>query len=156
MPSDNLKMTAWGMASPHQSVEQYKGAVRGELLYWIANEIDYKALKQQANELTGEIEDLEFERTIFNGMKGLYRIKQSFLSPKTGKRKTNKWTVGRQLIEDNPEAIAKLFFGPNASTKDLISARQIFDAMMSDEFPYPEKRKSIIKNTIKSLTKKRN
>lgn len=153
MPSDNLKMTAWGMASPHQSVEQYKGAVRGELLYWIANEIDYKALKQQANELTGEIEDLEFERTIFNGMKGLYRIKQSYLSPKTGKRKANKWTVARQLIEDNPEAIAKLFFGASASSKDLISAKQIWDAMMSSEFPYPDKRKSIVKNAIKSLTK---
>jgi hypothetical protein len=153
MPSDNLKMTAWGMASPHQSVEQYKGAVRGELLYWIASEIDYKALKQQANELTGEIEDLEFERTIFNGMKGLYRIKQSYLSPKTGKRKANKWTVARQLIEDNPEAIAKLFFGANASSKDLISAKQIWDAMMSDEFPYPDKRKNIVKNAIKSLTK---
>lgn len=153
MPSDNLKMTAWGMASPHQSVEQYKGAVRGELLYWIASEIDYKALKQQANELTGEVEDLEFERTIFNGMKGLYRIKQSYLSPKTGKRKANKWTVARQLIEDNPEAIAKLFFGASASSKDLISAKQIWDAMMSDEFPYPDKRKNIVKNTIKSLTK---
>lgn len=153
MPSDNLKMTAWGMASPHQSVEQYKGAVRGELLYWIANEIDYKALKQQANELTGEIEDLEFERTIFNGMKGLYRIKQSYLSPKTGKRKANKWTIGRKLIEDNPEAIAKLFFGPNASTKNLISAKEIWDAIMSPEFPYPDKRKSIVKNAIKSLTK---
>lgn len=153
MPSDNLKMTAWGMASPHQSVEQYKGAVRGELLYWIANEIDYKALKQQANELTGEIEDLEFERTIFNGMKGLYRIKQSYLSPKTGKRKANKWTVGRQLIEDNPVAIAKLFFGKDVDPDDLISAKQIWDAMMSDEFPYPDKRKNIVKNTIKSLTK---
>ena len=153
MPSDNLKMTAWGMASPHQSVEQYKGAVRGELLYWIANEIDYKALKQQANELTGEIEDLEFERTIFNGMKGLYRIKQSFLSPKTGKRKANKWTVGRQLIETNPVAIAKLFFGKDVNPDDLISAKQIWDAMMSPEFPYPKARKRIVQNTIKSLTK---
>jgi hypothetical protein len=153
MPSDNLKMTAWGMASPHQSIEQYKGAVRGELLYWIANEIDYKALKQQANELTGEIEDLEFERTIFNGMKGLYRIKQSYLSPKTGKRKANKWTVGRELIEDNPVAIAKLFFGKDVNPDDLISAKQIWDAMMSPEFPYPDKRKNIVKNTIKSLTK---
>ena len=153
MPSDNLKMTAWGMASPHQSVEQYKGAVRGELLYWIANEIDYKALKQQANELTGEVEDLEFERTIFNGMKGLYRIKQSYLSPKTGKRKANKWTVGRQLIEDNPVAIAKLFFGKDVNPDELISAKQIWDAIMSPEFPYPDKRKNIVKNTIKSLTK---
>jgi hypothetical protein len=153
MPSDNLKMTAWGMASPHQSIEQYKGAVRGELLYWITNEIDYKALKQQANELTGEIEDLEFERTIFNGMKGLYRIKQSYLSPKTGKRKANKWTVGRELIEDNPVAIAKLFFGKDVNPDDLISAKQIWDAMMSPEFPYPDKRKNIVKNTIKSLTK---
>ena len=153
MPSDNLKMTAWGMASPHQSVEQYKGAVRGELLYWIANEIDYKALKQQANELTGEIEDLEFERTIFNGMKGLYRIKQSFLSPKTGKRKANKWTIGRELIETNPVAIAKLFFGKDVNPDDLISAKQIWDAMMSPEFPYPKARKRIVQNTIKSLTK---
>ena len=153
MPSDNLKMTAWGMASPHQSVEQYKGAVRGELLYWIANEIDYKALKQQANELTGEIEDLEFERTIFNGMKGLYRIKQSFLSPKTGKRKANKWTIGRELIETNPVAIAKLFFGKDVNPDDLISAKQIWDAMMAPEFPYPKARKRIVQNTIKSLTK---
>lgn len=153
MPSDNLKMTAWGMASPHQSVEQYKGAVRGELLYWIANEIDYKALKQQANELTGEIEDLEFERTIFNGMKGLYRIKQSFLSPKTGKRKANKWTIGRELIESNPEAIAKLFFGKDVNPDDLISAKQIWDAMMAPEFPYPKARKRIVQNAIKSLTK---
>lgn len=153
MPSDNLKMTAWGMASPHQSIEQYKGAVRGELLYWIANEINYKALKQQANDLTGEVEDLEFERTIFNGMKGLYRIKQSFLSPKTGKRKANKWTIGRQLIEDNPVAIAKLFFGKDVDPNDLISAKQIWDAMMSPEFPYPESRAKIVKNTIKSLTK---
>ena len=153
MPSDNLKMTAWGMASPHQSVEQYKGAVRGELLYWIANEIDYKALKQQANELTGEIEDLEFERTIFNGMKGLYRIKQSFFSPKTGKRVANKWTAGRELIETNPVAIAKLFFGKDVDPNDLISAKQIWDAMMSPEFPYPKARKRIVQNTIKSLTK---
>ena len=153
MPSDNLKMTAWGMASPHQSVEEYKGAVRGELLYWIANEIDYKALKQQANKLTGEIEDLEFERTIFNGMKGLYRIKQSFISPKTGKRKANKWTIGRELIESNPEAIAKLFFGKDVNPDDLISAKQIWDAMMAPEFPYPKSRKRIVQNTIKSLTK---
>lgn len=153
MPSDNLKMTAWGMASPHQSVEQYKGAVRGELLYWIANCVDYKALKQQANELTGEIEDLEFERTIFDGMKGLYRLKQSYLSPKSGKRKKNKWTIGRKLVESNPEAIAKIFFGPKYSYKNLISAKEIWDAMMSDDFPFPNKRKEIVQNTIKSLTK---
>lgn len=153
MPSDNLKMTAWGMASPHQSIEQYKGAVRGQLLYWIANEIDYKALKQQASELTGEVEDLEFERTIFNGMKGLYRIKQSFISPKTGKRLKNKWTASRELIESNPVAIAKLFFGKNANPNDLISAKQIWDAMMSPEFPYPKARKKIVKNTVNALNK---
>lgn len=153
MPVDNLKMAAWGMASPHQSQEQYKGAVRGELLYWIASEVDYKALKQVANELTGEMEDLEFERTIFNGMKGLYRIKQTYLSPKSGKRMKNKATVARKLTETNPVAIAKLLLGPSAEPDNLISAKQIWDAMMSDEFPYPDKRKAIVKNAIASLTR---
>lgn len=154
MPSDNLKMTAWGMSSPHQSVEQYKGAVRNELLYWIATEVDYKALKQQYNELTGETEDLEFERTMYDMMRGLFRAKQTYISPKTGKRIKTKSTVSKVLLTADPNAVVKLLFGKEANPDDLITAKSVWDALMSPEFPYPEARKRIVTRTIKGLQKK--
>lgn len=148
MPSDNLRMTSWGMNSPWEKEEPYKGAVRNELLYWIANELDYKALRKE-----GEL-DTEFERNIFEPMNGLIRLKQSYYSPKTGKRMKNKQTIFRQLYNSNPDEITKLLFGPNVNADDLVTTKATWRAFMSPDFPYPEKREEIVRKTIDGLKAK--
>lgn len=147
MLSDNVNMTSWGMYSPYESQQPWKGAVRNTIMYWIATLVDYKVLRKEINEL-GEEYDTEFERHVFDPQRGLARLKQSFYSIKTGKLGKNKKTVFREIVNDNPDLIVKILFGDKYAAKDILTVDDCWKAMMSPDFPYKDYRLAIIKHVI--------
>lgn len=151
MLSDNINMTSWGMYSAHEKEQPYKGAVRNLIMYWIANVVDYKSLKQEIDEL-GNKKDTEFEKDVLDVQRGLFRLKQSYYSP-SGKISKSKKTVFRKLISDDPDTITKTLFGQNYKSSDILTVKGAWDAFMSPDFPYKKYRNKIVKNLIKDLQK---
>lgn len=146
MLSDNINMTKWGMYSAHEKEQPYKGAVRNLIMYWIANVVDYKSLKREADK------DTEFEKDIFDTQRGLFRLKQSYYD-KNGKLSSKKKTIFRKLISDDPDAIVKILFGNNYKSSDILTVSSAWDALMSPDFPYKDYRKTIVKNIVADLQK---
>lgn len=146
MLSDNINMTKWGMYSAHEKEQPYKGAVRNLIMYWIANVVDYKSLKREADK------DTEFEKDIFDTQRGLFRLKQSYYD-KNGKLSSKKKTIFRKLISDDPDAIVKILFGNNYKSSDILTVSGAWDALMSPDFPYKDYRKTIVKNIVADLQK---
>lgn len=146
MLSDNVNMTKWGMYSPHEKEQSYKGAVRNIIMYWIANVVDYKSLKREADK------DTEFEKNILDAQRGLFRLKQSYYD-KNGKLSSKKKTIFRKLISDDPDAIVKILFGNNYKSSDILTVSGAWDALMSPDFPYKDYRKTIVKNIVADLQK---
>ena len=146
MLSDNVNMTKWGMYSAHEKEQPYKGAVRNLILYWIANVVDYKALKREADK------DTEFEKDVFDTQRGLFRLKQSYYD-KNGKLSSKKKTIFRKLISDDPDAIVKILLGDNYKSSDILTVSDAWDALMSPDFPYKDYRKTIVKNIVNDLQK---
>lgn len=146
MLSDNINMTKWGMYSAHEKEQPYKGAVRNLIMYWIANVVDYKSLKREADK------DTEFEKDIFDTQRGLFRLKQSYYD-KNGKLSSKKKTIFRKLISDDPDAIVKILFGNNYKSSDILTVSDAWDALMSPDFPYKDYRKTIVKNIVNDLQK---
>lgn len=146
MLSDNVNMTKWGMYSAHEKEQSYKGAVRNIIMYWIANVVDYKSLKREADK------DTEFEKNILDAQRGLFRLKQSYYD-KNGKLSSKKKTIFRKLISDDPDAIVKILFGNNYKSSDILTVSGAWDALMSPDFPYKDYRKTIVKNIVADLQK---
>lgn len=146
MLSDNVNMTKWGMYSAHEKEQPYKGAVRNLILYWIANVVDYKALKREADK------DTEFEKDVLDVQRGLFRLKQSYYD-KNGKLSSKKKTIFRKLISDDPDAIVKILLGNNYKSSDILTVSDAWDALMSPDFPYKDYRKTIVKNIVNDLQK---
>lgn len=154
MPVRNLEMTSWGMYSPHESEEPYKGLVRNELLYAISSVGSYKALKQSINDITGETIDDEYERTVLNNLTGLTYIRQSYISPKTGKRTNTKRTLISKLVEDRPDEIAKILLGPDCKASDVLTAKAVIDKIMAPDFKFKSKRREIIEMAVRNIKRK--
>lgn len=146
MLTDNLNMTKWGMYSAHEKEQPYKGAVRNLILYWIANVVDYKALKRESDK------DTEFEKDLFDTQRGLFRLKQSYYDDK-GKLSNKKKTIFRKLISDDPDAIIKILLGDKYKASDILTVNAAWDALMSPDFPYKDYRKTIVKNIVNDLKK---
>lgn len=142
MPVKNINMTSWGMHSPHESEEPWKGLVRNNLICAVAAVTTYKSLSTSIDKNGDEVTDTS-ERLTFDPMTGLRYIKQSRISPKTGKLMSTKKTVNAYVVEEDPKKIAKKLF--NCSPSEILTTKGVIKQIMSDKFPYKSKRQAIFK-----------
>lgn len=148
MPVDSIEFSAWGMYSPHEKDSPYKGTVRNEFLGVIASHLNYKTLEKLADQ------DVTFERGYYNQMTGLHKFTQSYRSPKTNNLTKTKYTIARELVSNKPDEIIGMLFGRKYKAQDILTIDDAWKAFLDDSFPFKDKRKEIVKQTIEYLNNK--
>lgn len=142
MPVEDLNFVSWGSFSPYEKVSPYKGAVRQNFLCQIAKWVYYKPLEEENGQL------VTWQRGLFNPLHGLSKAIQTLCSPKTGKITRTKTMKSSKFISSNPDEIAALLFGKGVKAKDIQTVDDIWKHFLSDHFPYPERRKQMVKELV--------
>lgn len=140
---DSLDYAGWVYYGPHYTESQLGGVYRNILIGHLAKYSSMKVLKSQAGEVTVR------ERLLFDLTRGLMKVVQS-REGKTGIVKNFK-TIDRELVSQNPQEIVNILFGAKYSPSDLLTFESVLKAIMSKNFPLPEARKNIIKDTENTL-----
>lgn len=148
MPVEDLNFVSWGSFSPYEKDSPYKGAVRQNFLVQIAKWVYYKPIEEE----NGQV--VTWQRGLFNPLHGLSKAIQTLRSPKTGKVSKTKTMKSSQLVSSNPDEIAALLFGKGTKAKDIQTIDDIWKHFLSDSFPYPERRKRIVKDIVADYEKR--
>lgn len=142
MTVDSIDWARWAYYSPGFKDSPYKGLYRNELMVAVAKYMDYEDL-ETAMDKDGTEVPATWRRKFFDLGKGLMQGTQTRMG-KNGITKVHK-TIDKSIVSQDPEAVAKIMFGPDARTSDLLTFEQTFSAIMKPNFPYAENRQAILK-----------
>ena len=136
MFTDNLEFTKFVFHSPNfrKNESKFKGLYRTNLLTHIIDTI--KREKEPLYDFEGNCTD--YWKYTLSFCKGLKLTHKSYISPKTGKRLKNPYTVKEDdvIISKDPEEIIKYMFGDKVKVKDFNSFESIINLLLSDRFKY--------------------
>jgi hypothetical protein len=149
MPVPSLKFAEWSFhADEGDLAKGLKSAHRNELLFALAHHVNMKTSGADDNG-----EPTERTRYILDLSKGLFNATQSRMG-KRGKVLKGFSTIGKDLVTNDPDEVVSRLVGPKFKASDLLTFDSLYDAIMSKDFVFPEKREAIINSALKGITKK--
>jgi hypothetical protein len=144
----SLKLAKWSYHADEGDLKAgLKSAHRNELLFALASLVN--AVESDPNQAGV---NLTKTRYILSLSQGLFRVKQSKVGG-SGRVRANFSTVDRKLYTDEPEQIAKALIG-KVRPGNLLSFKQVYQAIMSDDFDHPELREAVLHKAYEGIVKK--
>jgi hypothetical protein len=151
MPTEDVEYAKWQYYSPAEWESELKGVYRNYVLFAIAKHIDFKVI-QQAQDKSGKMVDVTWERHFIDMSKGLMKGTQTRMSKAGNIVKTLKTLTKKEITKD-PDEVIKLLFGPKWKAKDILTFDQAIDAMFSPQFIHKKNLPVMSKMLVDSLVK---
>ena len=137
MMSDNLDWSKWIYYSPAEWESEYKGLYRNSML---------SAISHYAGR---EGDDVNWNRKLLHFSSGLHDVTFS-RQGKRGLLKNGK-EVSRKFIGKDPQTVITKLLGDKFKAADVLTWKDIFDAVMSKDFAWKDFRKEIFGLVIKDI-----
>ena len=137
MMSDNLEWSKWIYYSPAEWESEYKGLYRNSMM---------SAISHYAGR---EGDDVNWNRKLLHFSSGLHDVSFS----RTGKRGLLKHgkEISRKFIGKDPQTVISKLLGDKFDASDILTWKDIFDAVMSKDFQWKAFRKEIFSLVIKDI-----
>jgi hypothetical protein len=143
----DVKYAAWAFYSPHYLDSEFKGMYRNLINFSVA-----KNAKLEVSKIDPETKTpIEWSRFWINNTEGLKFGTQTNISPKTGKIVKAVRTLDNKTVSNNPDEIVSFLYGKKYKAKDVLTFEAALKAVMSKDFPFPDKRQIILKGVSESL-----
>ena len=143
----DIKYASWVFYSPHYLDSELKGLYRNLLNFAVA-----KNAKLVVNKIDPDSKTpIEWTRYWINNNEGLKFGTQTNISAKTGKIVKAIRNLDNKTVTMNPDEIVAFLYGEKYKANDLLTFESCMKAVMSDAFPYKDRRKLILKTTADAL-----
>lgn len=121
-----LKWSRFGTSNieSHEHFSPLKGVARNILFAVINRYLSRVAFPEEEQSKLDRVKyNVDFDR-------GFYRVVQTRRNKKPGKPPTKAWkTVEKELVSDDPDEIARVMFGDQVSSKDLLRFEDVVEAL---------------------------